>query len=109
MSIFLKWLLFASGITFIAWIVPGIRVENFFSAMFVCVIIALINLFIKPILQVIALPFTVMSFGIFAIVLNAFLFILAGWMAPGFEIDGFLSALFGSILLSLLTMMLEKV
>lgn len=108
LNIFLKWILFALAITFTAWIIPGIRVENFLSAMFVCIIIALINLFVKPILQAITLPLTLASFGIFALILNAFLLICAGWIAPGFEVNGFLSALFGSILLSLFAMWIEK-
>lgn len=108
-NLLLKWVLLALSITLIAWIIPGIRVENFISAMFVCIIIALINTFIKPILQVITLPINIMSLGIFSLVLNALLLMLAGWIAPGFEVDGFLNALFGSILLSLLAMGIEKV
>lgn len=101
MNLILRWLLFALAITFIAWIIPGIRVENFFGAMFVCVILALINTFIKPFLQVLTLPISIITFGLFALVLNAFLLMFASWVTPGFYVDGFLSALFGSILLSL--------
>jgi len=109
LNMLLKWVLFALAIILTAWIIPGIRVENFLSAMFVCVIIALINTFIKPFLQALTLPFNIMTLGIFTLVLNAFLLMLAGWIAPGFEVDGFLSALFGSILLSLFAMGIEKV
>jgi len=109
LNMLLKWVLFALSIILVAWIIPGIRVENFLSAMFVCIIIALINTFIKPILQVITLPINVMTLGIFSLVLNALLLMLAGWIAPGFEVDGFLNALFGSILLSLFAMGIEKV
>lgn len=101
MNLILRWLLFALAITFIAWIIPGIRVENFFGAMFVCVILALINTFIKPFLQVLTLPISIITFGLFTLILNAFLLMFASWVTPGFYVDGFLSALFGSILLSL--------
>lgn len=101
MNLILRWLLFALAITFIAWIIPGIRVENFFGAMFVCVILALINTFIKPFLQALTLPISIITFGLFTLVLNAFLLMFASWVTPGFYVDGFLSALFGSILLSL--------
>lgn len=108
LNMFYKWLLYALAIVFIAWILPGIRVENFFSAMFVCIIIALINTFVKPILQAITLPINIMTLGIFAFILNALLLMFAGWISPGFEVDGFLNALFGSILLSLFSMGINK-
>ncbi len=105
----LKWILFALAITATAWIIPGIRVENFTSAMFVCVILSLINVFIKPFLEIITLPINVISLGIFSLVLNALLLMLAGWIAPGFEVEGFLSGLFGSIILSLFSVVIDKV
>ena len=108
-NLLLKWVLYALAITVVAWIIPAIRVENFLSAMFVCIIISLINIFIKPFLQVITLPINVITLGIFALILNALLLMLAGWIAPGFEVDGFLNALFGSILLSLFGVAIEKV
>lgn len=108
-NLILRWLLFAFAIVITAWIVPGIRVENFLSAMFVCIIISLINTFIKPILQVITLPINILTLGIFSLILNALLLMLAGWIAPGFEVDGFLGALFGSILLSLFAMGISKI
>lgn len=105
----LKWILFALAITATAWIIPGIRVENFLSAMFVCLILALINVFIKPFLEIITLPINIMTLGIFSLVLNALLLMLAGWVAPGFEVKGFLSGLFGSIVLSLFAIIIDKV
>ena len=109
LNILLRWVLFALAIILTAWIVPGIRVENFLSAMFVCIIISLINTFIKPFLQAITLPINILTLGIFSLVLNAFLLLLAGWIAPGFEVEGFLNALFGSILLSLFAMGIGKI
>ena len=109
MNLILRWLLFAFAITFVAWIIPGIRVENFFGAMFVCVILALINTFIKPLLQTLTLPISVLTFGLFTLVLNALLLMFAGWVTPGFVVDGFWSALFGSILLSLFAAGINKI
>lgn len=109
MNLILRWLLFAFAITFIAWIIPGIRVENFFGAMFVCIILALINTFIKPLLQTLTLPISVVTFGLFTLVLNALLLMFAGWVTPGFVVDGFWSALFGSILLSLFAAGINKI
>ena len=100
-NIILRWILYALLIVFVSWIVPGIEVDNFISAMFVCIILALVNTFIKPLIQIIALPVTILTLGLFSLVINALMLMLAGWIAPGFEVEGFLSALIGSILLSI--------
>ena len=105
----IKWLLYALAIVFVSWIIPGIRVENFLSAMFVCIIIALINTFIKPFLEIITLPINILTLGLFSLILNALLLMLATWITPGFEVDGFLSALLGSLLLSLLVIGIRKI
>ena len=103
LNMILKWILYAVIVIFTAWIVPGISVENFLSAMLVCVIIGLINVFIKPLVQFIALPINFWTLGLFTFVINALLLMLAGLITPGFEVEGFLSALFGSIILSVLS------
>ena len=109
LNLFLKWIAYTLAVIFVAWVIPGISVENFLSAMFVCVILALINTFIKPVLQFISFPLTVLTLGLFALVINALLLMFAGWIAPGFEVDGFLSALLGSILLSLFAMGIDRI
>lgn len=108
-NILLKWLIYALLIVFVSWIVPGIEVDNFISAMLVCIILALINTFIKPLIQLIALPVTVITLGLFSLVINALMLMLAGWIAPGFEVEGFLSALIGSILLSLFALAVSRI
>ena len=105
----LRWLAYALAIIFIAWLIPGISVEGFGSALLVAVVMALINAFVKPVLQIISLPINVLTLGLFSFVLNALLFMLAGFITPGFEVDGFLSALFGSLILSLLALGIEKI
>ena len=107
LKIFIRWILYALAIIFIAWLVPGISVENFSSAMLVCVIIALINIFIRPIIQLVTLPINFLTLGIFGLIINALLFMLAGYLAPGVHVDGFLSALLGSIVLSILSMIIN--
>lgn len=109
LNTFLRWIAYSIAIIFVSWIVPGIEVDNFVSAMFVCVIIALINAFIKPFLQLIAFPITLLTMGLFVFVINALLFMLAGAITPGFEVDGFVSALIGSTLLSVLSLGISKI
>lgn len=108
-NILLRWLLYSVLIVFVSWIVPGIEVDNFVSAMLVCIIIALINTFIKPLIQLITLPVTILTLGLFSLVINALMLMLAGWIAPGFEVEGFLSALLGSLLLSLFALGVSKI
>ncbi len=108
-NILLRWLLYSVLIVFVSWIVPGIEVDNFVSAMLVCIIIALINTFIKPLIQLITLPVTILTLGLFSLVINALMLMLAGWIAPGFEVEGFLSALLGSVLLSLFALGVSKI
>ena len=105
----LRWLVYALAITFIAWIIPGITVENYLSALLVAVDIGLINTFVKPLLEFISMPLNFLTLGLFTFVINALLFMLAGAITPGFVVSGFLSALLGSILLSLLAGLINKI
>lgn len=109
MALFLRWLLYALALIFTSWVIPGIEVSSFLNAMFVVVIIALINTFIKPLLQIITLPINILTLGLFSLVINALLLILAGYITPGFEVEGFLSALFGSIVLSLFALGISRI
>ena len=105
----IRWVIYAFLIVLVSWIVPGIEVDNFISAMFVCVIMALINTFIKPILQVITMPVNILTLGLFSFIINALMLMLAGLVAPGFEVEGFMSALLGSLLLSLFALGVSKI
>lgn len=109
MSIILRWLCYALAIIFVSWVIPGIEVFSFLNAMFAVIIIALINTFIKPLLQIITLPVNILTLGLFSLVINALLLMLAGYITPGFEVEGFLSALFGSILMSLFTLGISRI
>ena len=104
-----RWICFALALIFTAWVIPGIEVSSFLSAMFACVIIALINTFVKPVLQLVTLPINFLTVGLFSFVLNALLLMLAGWITPGLEVDGFLSALLGSIVLSIFSVGISKI
>lgn len=108
-NLLLKWIAFALIIMFTAWVIPGISVENFVSAMIVAVVIGIINAVLKPLLQLVTLPINILTLGIFGLILNALLLMFAGYVAPGFEVHGFLSALFGSILISFLSIGVNRI
>jgi len=105
-SIIVRWVLNALALYIVATILPGIHLSDFGSALVAVVIIGLVNVLIKPILFLLTLPVTVITFGLFAFVLNALMLMLASALTPGFKIDGFGTALLGSILLSLITTVL---
>lgn len=106
---FLRWIAFALLIVFVAWIIPGIIVENFLSAMLVAVVIALINVFVRPLVEFISLPVNYLTLGLFSLIINALLLMLAGLITPGFVVEGFLSALLGSIILSLFSGLIDRI
>lgn len=109
MNILLKWIAYALIIMFVAMIIPGIAVSNFISALIVCLVLAVINLLIKPVLEFITLPINFITLGLFSLVTNALLLMLAGKITPGFHVEGFLAAFLGSLLLALLASSVEKI
>jgi len=84
-------------------IVDGITIQNTSTLIIAAIVIGLINTFIKPILKLISLPITLITFGLFAIVVNAACLGLAALFIPGFEISGIIPALFGAIVLSIVS------
>ena len=102
MYLVIQFICYALAILFTAWIIPGIEVENFWSAGLLAIVIGLINLTIKPILLLVTLPVNILTFGLLTFVINALLLMFAGAIVPGVDVEGFLSALFGSILISIL-------
>lgn len=109
MVLLLRWILFALAIMLTAWLIPGIEVDGFKSAMLVVVIMALINIFIKPLLVFVTLPINILTLGLFIFIINAALLLLLGKVAPGFEVDGFLSAFLGSIVISFLGTVISSI
>lgn len=101
MNLILKWLVLTVVILFIAWIIPEISIDSFLSAIIAAAVISLINIFLKPILNYITLPINTITLGIFSLVLNTLLLLLVSFVVPGFNIDSFLAAFLGTILLSL--------
>ena len=86
-----------------AYIIPGFVVADLQSAAIAAVIIGVINTFIKPLLQFITLPITILTLGIFSLILNVILLMAAAEITPGFSIDSFFTAVIGSIVLSLVS------
>lgn len=103
MVLLLKWLALALSIMFVGWVVPGISVANFTTALIASVVVALVNLVIKPILVFLTLPINILTLGIFILIINALLFMFVAYLVPGVEVNGFWSAFLGALLLSILS------
>ena len=99
----IKWIAFAFLIMFVAWLIPGVEVENFWTAMVATVVIVFVNSFIKPVLKLLTFPINLLTLGLFSLVINALLFMFVAYVVPGVSVEGFLSALFGSIVLAILS------
>ena len=104
----LSWLISAFSLWLTAQIIPGIRIAGFGTAMIATIIIAIVNATIGLIVKVIAFPLTFLTLGLFLFVINAFLLKLASMFIPGFVVRGFLAALLGSILITVLNEILRS-
>lgn len=84
-----------------AYLLPGVDVKHYGYALLVAAILALINTLIKPVLIILTIPITLVTFGLFLLVINALMILLADWLVPGFEVNGFWWALLFSLVVSL--------
>jgi putative membrane protein len=103
MTLVLVWILNAVALLVVAYVLPGIVVASFGSAMLAALVLGLINMLVKPVLILLTLPITVVTLGLFLLVLNALMFWMAGSMLKGFQVNGFWWAVGGAILYSLIS------
>lgn len=107
MKLLSKWLLSAVALLAIAQIYSGVHISNFGSAMVAALVVGLFNTFLRPLLVVLTFPVTVLSLGLFLFVINALMFWSAASVLDGFEVDSFGAALWGSLLYTLLGMVIN--
>lgn len=106
LSIILQLIVAGIAVIITAYILPGISVRDFFTGVVIAALLALLNLTIKPALIFLTIPITLVTLGLFLLVINAFLVIIAAEIVPGFSVDGFGWALLFSIILSLINSLL---
>lgn len=92
----------------LSYILRGIHIDSFMTALVLAVVLAILNALLKPILIILTFPITILSFGLFLFVINAIIVLLAGKFVDGFRVDGFGWALLFSLLLSVLTSIIHK-
>ena len=108
LKVLTKWLLLASALLFVAYVYDGVMVKSFGAAMIAAFVIGLLNTIVRPVLVVLTLPVTVLTVGLFIFVINALMFWLAAEVLDGFQVRSFLAALFGSLMYSVLGLVIES-
>ena len=101
MKFILRLLLSALAVVLLSNILPGVHVATFGIAVIVALVLSLLNFLVKPLLIILTLPVTIISFGLFLLVINALIILMASGLVSGFTVDGFWWALLFSLLLSL--------
>ena len=104
----LNWLLSALGLMFVAYLVPGFQVRGFGTALIAALVIGLVNATLGFVLKIVTLPLSILTFGIFLVVINALMLRFAAVLVPGFVVHGFGSAFLGAIVLSLISLVLRS-
>lgn len=100
----LSWILSAISLLIVGRIVPGIQIPGFGTALIAAIVIGLVNATLGLALKILTLPLTILTLGLFWVVINALMLKLAAALVPGFTVRGFLPALAGALLLSLVNM-----
>lgn len=103
MGILINWLVVTIAIIVAAHVIPGIKVAGFGSALIGAAILGILNAIIKPILVILTLPITILTLGLFLFVINALVFMFAGSITGGFQVQSFWPALLGSLVVSLVS------
>ena len=107
-GIFLRWLILTFAIIATSYLIDGIQVSGFLSAFFAAAILGILNAFFRPILLILTLPVNILSLGLFTFVINALMLMMVSGVISGFKVYGFWSAVFGSLLISLVSWLLTS-
>ncbi|MEK7570301.1 MAG: phage holin family protein [Patescibacteria group bacterium] len=94
-----RWLINALAVLLVAYVVPGIQVESFYTALIVALVLGILNAVVRPILIILTLPITLVTLGLFTLVINAALFWLVSTWVKGFNVESFGAAVLGALVL----------
>ncbi|WP_187262440.1 phage holin family protein [Pontibacter beigongshangensis] len=109
MGIIIKILLSGVAVLLASYILPGVHVAGFLSALIVAVVLAVLNAIVRPILILLTIPVTIITLGLFLLVINAVIILLASTVVSGFTVDGFWWALIFSLVLSVISAILDAI
>jgi putative membrane protein len=100
-GLFVRWLILTVAIMSASYMLEGIHVDNFFSAFFAAAILGILNALFRPVLIILTLPINILSLGLFTFVINAIMLKMASGVIEGFYVYGFWTAIFGSLIISI--------
>ena len=106
MGTVIRWLILTAAIILTSYLLDGIQVSGFFSALLAAAILSVLNVFLRPVLLILTLPFNILTLGLFTFVINAILLMMVSGVISGFTVRDFKSALFGSLLISIVNAIL---
>jgi putative membrane protein len=109
MKLIIRLLLNAIAVVILAKVLDGVSVDSYTTAIIVAVVLSILNLFVKPVLIILTLPITIVTLGLFLLIVNALIILLADRLIDGFSVNGVLSAVVFSVLLSILQSILHSV
>jgi putative membrane protein len=108
MKLLAKWLLSAAALLAVAYLYSGVQIQSYSSALIAALVIGLLNSVLRPILVILTLPVTVVTLGLFLFVINALMFWAAAGLLAGFNVSGFAAALIGSLIYSVLAIVIDS-
>lgn len=108
MKILVKWLLCAAALLGLTYVYSGVQVQSFGSAMIAALVIGLLNTIIRPILVILTLPVTIITVGLFLLVVNGLMFWMASGMLGGFHVTSFWAAMLGALIYSALGLLIDR-
>ncbi len=108
-ALLVSWIIVTVVILIVAFIVPGIKVKSVGSAFIAAAVLGVLNLLVKPVLVFLTLPITLITLGLFLLVINAVMLLLVSAIVPGFEVKNFWQALLGAIVISLISLLSGQV
>lgn len=103
----IHWITSALLLLVVSHVVPGFVVRGFFPALTAALVMGLVNATLGLLLKILTFPLTILSFGVFLIVINALMLLLTSFLVPGFTVQGFWPAFWGALLLSLLQLLMR--
>ena len=108
MGILIRWIILTLSIIIASYLLEGIHISGFFSAFFAAAALGILNALFRPILLILALPINVLTLGLFTFIINALMLKTASGIIPGFEVHGFWTAVIGSLIISVISWLLNS-
>ena len=108
MGLLIRWLILTVAIIVASYLLEGIHISSFFSAFLAAAILGILNALFRPVLLILTLPINILTLGLFTFIINALMLKMVSGVIPGFEVYGFWTAVFGSLIISIVSWLLNS-